>query len=167
MTLRGTILLADNVYRTVEGKFIICGTYNRVMTQLDAFAPTFGLFLYVRILVERGGPYQARLVISDETADPRTPVHVLRQEFDVVVRPEEVPVHEGVLRMDGLSLRCPVPAAQRVPGVVHQMRCCVRFFFKEPADRDFSHIGECPLTISFTAPGGPTGTAPGAGGPVA
>ena len=152
MTLRGTIILADNIYRTVEGKWIISGTYNKIICPLEAFTPTWGLNFYVRILVEHAGLYDVHIKITDSSKDPREPEVLIENNSQITVRPSEVPVHEAMLKFDGISLRCPVLPDDRVPNQMYIHTCCFRLGMKAAHETEWSSIGETPLEIAFVRP---------------
>jgi hypothetical protein len=104
--IRGTILLCDQLYPTVNGKYVISGTYTNFFTVLDELTISNGINAYLRVQVEHAGQYQFKVLAIDRAqASNATPLFEVQGE--VVVRDPLEPLEAGLL-LPGFTVKCPV-----------------------------------------------------------
>jgi hypothetical protein len=146
---RGLLILADQVYRTNEGKWIISGTYNRIETHLPVLELVYGLIFYIRLLVESTCRVKCRLTVTDDGVDPRTSAPpVFQQEFEIGVPPEQVPVAEGRLQINHPRIK---PGTQVLPpGTVAVIKTNNRLEIWH--NGQWSEVAHSPLVFIFHIP---------------
>jgi len=117
--IRGTLILADNVYRTENGKWIISGTYSYWQTTQDVLVIPM-LATYVRLQFERFGVYRCRVAVTDKMAPPHQPP-VINTQFDVTINEATPRMFEAGLQLPEIRQRGPIPLADRLPGSATKM----------------------------------------------
>lgn len=99
--ISGTLILAEQVYKTADGKWIVCGTYNTIYTRENPCVFSSGIMLYLRLHTDRAGVVRGRISIEEMDADPRAHADgrhdIMSAEFSISVPPEHVPIMEGSL----------------------------------------------------------------------
>lgn len=142
--IRGTLILADQVYRSVEGKWIIAGTYSSWRTAQDVLTLT-ALNFYIRLQVERPGNYPCRLFAIDRSGAPNLPL-LWESVFDIKITESGIPVFETAIKLSDTAVRSPVPFAQRPVGKWLMLRTLV---WLQVGDSD---VASCPLDFVFVGP---------------
>lgn len=112
--IRGTLILADNVYHTDKGKWIISGTYSFWQTHQEELVIPM-MSVYVRLQFERLGTYRCRVSISDRMAPPHVPP-VINTQFEVKITETTPRLFEAGLQLPEIRQRGPIPVADRAPG---------------------------------------------------
>src|SRR5579862_105413 len=90
--IRGTLILSDNVYKTIDGKWVISGTYNRWFTPKDVLT-IHGINTYIRLLFEQLGVYSGTITVIAKEASPAADP-ILEIPFEITVTAECLPVYE-------------------------------------------------------------------------
>jgi hypothetical protein len=143
-TIRGTLIICDQVYQDRSGKFIIAGTYTTWQTQEDELR-LHGIHAYLRLQVEQPGSYPCSITMVDRMAPPNHPP-MLRLDTVLPIAENQIPIFECAVHLPDLQLRAPTPRAQRAPGTGHGIRTLVSLVVK---DED---VASCPLDFVFLGP---------------
>jgi hypothetical protein len=151
MPIRGTVIIADQVYKTVDGKWVISGTYNNWFTKEEELHIPAGLHLYIRLLTESVGVYFGFIQITRDAADPRANAVMLQLPTMIAVGPEGVPVVEAKLQLPGMRIKGP-PLADREPGTIHEMKTTLRLFLALGQHATPEEVAYAPLQITFLGP---------------
>ena len=153
--IRGTLILADQVYRTDQGKWIIAGTYTHWQTPNDELV-LHTIQAYIRLQVERPGTYPLHLTMMDRGAPPNARP-MLEAKAEIVINETQVPVFEMALHLPELRIPAPIPAKDRQVGSVLAIRTLL-WLTVSGVD-----VASCHLDFHFTKP--PAGPGPQAPGP--
>ena len=156
MRLTGSIIPADHVYKTVDNKWIISGTYNTWMTHEEELFLPSGLCLYIRLITESARQVRGVLELRNSADDPRVPMApVLRVELQLSITPDMVPIAEARLVLG--SFRVPGPPLQgRSPQRVDVAKMTLHFSLFDH-NGELYEVSKAPLTIVFKAPPGSVG----------
>ena len=146
--IRGTLILADQVYRTDTGKWIIAGTYTQWQTPNDELV-LHTIQAYIRLQVERPGTYPMKLTMMDRGAAPNARP-MLEAQAEIVINETQVPVFEMALHLPELRIPAPILAKDREVGSVLAIRTLL-WLTVSGVD-----VASCHLDFHFTKP--PTGT---------
>ncbi len=109
----GMILLADNVYRTDRGKFVIAGTYTSWQTTKDVMHMP-GVQLFVRLVFERFGQYECQLVVQDRSSPP-TALPMLAMPINIEVSARTSRLIEAGFQLPELNIPASRPFNERPP----------------------------------------------------
>lgn len=151
--VRGTLILADQVYRTDQGKWIIAGTYTHWQTPNDELM-LHGIQAYIRLQVERPGSYPLKLTMMDRGAPPNARP-MLELQAEIAISEQQVPVFEMGLHLPELRIPAPIPAVERAVGSVLAIRTLL-WLTVSGVD-----VASCHLDFHFTKPPTPpTGPQP-------
>lgn len=150
MTLRGTLIIADQVYKTVENKWVISGTYNQWYTAEQTLISQAGLIMYIRLLTDSVGIYNGYICLTEDAADPRNDKYVWKFPVQLPINTDGVPVAELKLVIPSLRIDGP-PLASRQPGAVYVMSGKVRLFLGL-ADQTPTEVAYAPLIVAFHGP---------------
>lgn len=151
MKITGSIIPADHVYKTVDNKWIVSGTYNTWATHESELYLPHGLCIYIRLITEHTGPLKGVLELRNALDDPRAESQpALKVDIQFNVTPDMVPIAEARLVLGGL--RIPGPplserSAQRVD--VAKMTLYLRLF---DHTGELYDVSKAPMTIVFKAP---------------
>src|ERR1043165_888904 len=147
--VRGTLILADQVYRTDQGKWIIAGTYTHWQTPNDELV-LHSLQAYIRLQVERPGSYPMKLTMMDRGAPPNARP-MLEAQAEIAINETQVPVFEMGLHLPELRIPAPIPAQEREVGSLLAIRTLL-WLTVSGVD-----VASCHLDFHFTkpAPAGP------------
>jgi hypothetical protein len=148
--IRGTLILADQVYRTDQGKWIIAGTYTHWQTPNDELV-LHTIQAYIRLQVERPGTYPMHLTMMDRGAPPNARP-MLEAQAEIVINESQVPVFEMGLHLPELRIPAPILAKDRQVGSVLAIRTLL-WLTVSGID-----VASCHLDFHFTKP--PAGAAP-------
>jgi hypothetical protein len=111
--IRGTILLSDHVYPTVNNKFVIAGTLTTFWTKEPVLHIMQGLGVYCRVQVERAGEYQARILLID-TEKPPNHQQIMEMNTKLNIKQPSIPM-EFAFQMPGFKVQY-TPDHQPQPG---------------------------------------------------
>ena len=103
--IRGTLILADQVYRTRDDKWVIAGTYNSWSTPGKRLQ-IHGFRVYLRIQVDTPGIYPCRVLLIDRIMPPTVPP-IQELQFDAPIASPLSPF-EAALCLPELEVKCPV-----------------------------------------------------------
>lgn len=143
-SIRGTLILADQVYRTDQGKWIIAGTYTHWQTPNDELV-LHSIQAYIRLQVERPGTYPMRLTMMDRGAPPNARP-MLEAQAEIAISEQQVPVFEMGLHLPELRIPAPIPAKDRQVGSVLAIRTLLWLTVSG------TDVASCHLDFHFTKP---------------
>lgn len=138
---RGTVILCDHLYPSLNGKWVIAGTYTNWQARPgERHLDLPGLNVYVRFQVEKAGTYDCELLLIHRALPSNAPA-ILRQQVRIEVIDPLTPCEVGCV-LPAFRVRCPnVPDAQAaaligVPLLV---------WFKVSGE----DVASCPLNVIF------------------
>jgi hypothetical protein len=143
-SIRGTLILCDQVYRTDQGKWVIAGTYTQWQTPNDELV-MHSLQAYVRLQVERPGTYPMRLTMMDRGAPPNARP-MMEAQIEVIVNESQIPVFEMGLHLPELRIAAPIPAKDRQVGSVLALHTLLWLTVSG------TDVASCNLDFLFTKP---------------
>jgi NAD(P)H-dependent flavin oxidoreductase YrpB (nitropropane dioxygenase family) len=143
-SIRGTLILADQVYRTDQGKWIIAGTYTHWQTPNDELV-LHSIQAYIRLQVERPSTYPMKLTMMDRGAPPNARP-MLEANAEIAISEAQVPVFEMALHLPELRIPAPIPAKDRQVGSVLGIRTLLWLTVSG------TDVASCHLDFHFTKP---------------
>lgn len=144
---RGTIILCDQLYPSINGKWIIAGTYttwNVRPGELHLDLPT--LNVYIRFQVEKAGDCACELLLVHRALPSNAPA-IIRQDFTVRINDPLSPCEMGCV-MPSFRVRCPEQPTQPTSPLIG----VPLLLWLKVAGED---IATCPLNIIFRPQRGP------------
>ena len=140
--VHGSVIVCDHLAQMAGGKWLIVGTYNRIVVPGDTWQGALAMF--VRFQAERTGNHcvSVRVVVRDlaSTAPP-----LARVEVEVRVDSPHVPFDCGI-QAPLISLPCPVPYGELTPGAVVPLHLLVWVEVEGHA------LSTAPLELLFVKP---------------
>ncbi len=138
---RGTVILCDQLYPSVGGKWVIAGTYTHCMVQTGHRQVDLpGLQVYLRFQVEREGEYGCELLLVNRALPSHAPA-ILRQDIRVHITDPLSPCEMGCV-LPPFRVQCPDLPSQE-PGA--RIGVPLLLWFKVAAE----DVATCPLNIIF------------------
>ncbi len=141
---RGAVILCDHLDQMANGKWLIVGTYTRLMASQPTWTFPSGLAIYLRFQVEQTGSYDVtiRLILLDR---PPTSPPVIRNDFKAQVLDVHHPVEMGI-RTPPFTVHFPGDFNALQPGQAVPVRFAI-----------WAEVGGCelsstPLTVVFSKP---------------
>ena len=152
---RGTVILCDQLYPSIGGKWIIAGTYSTWKVRPGArHLELPPLNVYIRFQVQQAGEFAGELLLMQRSLPANDPP-LLRQEFRVRIGDPLSPYEMGCV-LPAFQVRCPDEAPQQQTGPigVHLL------LWLRIAGED---VASCPLNVLFQPePGHDRGEGPAA-----
>ena len=145
---RGTVILCDQLYPTIGGKWVIAGTYTNYLADLGAQHVDFihGLNVYLRFQVERTGKYPCELLLVNRALASNLPA-IQRLEVRIAVTDPLAPVEIGCV-LPPFRVRCP-----NTPDVPVDTAIGVALLVWLKVDGE--DVATCPLNVIFQPYRGP------------
>jgi hypothetical protein len=141
---RGAVILCDHLDQMANGKWLIAGTYTRLLANQPNCHFATGLAIYLRFQVEQIGTYDVtvKLILLDKS--PTSPP-VIRNDFKATVSDVHHPVELGI-RTPAFTVHYPGDFAALQPGQSVPVRFAI-----------WAEVGGCelastPLTVVFSKP---------------
>lgn len=139
---RGTIIVADEVYNTQEGKWVIAGTYQNWIVKEPKLQLQKGLAVYVRVQCETSGQHQLVVKIEDRARSP-TEKPLLQIAAVLMISDVDQPIELG-FRTKELEIKRPRGRLSR--GDLKQVKLQLNL------EIDGILLASAPLTITFHHP---------------
>ena len=138
---RGTVILCDQLYPSIGGKWVIAGTYTAWMAQpgVQQFdLPP--LNVYIRFQVEQAGEFDCDLLLVHRSLPANAPA-IVRQQFRVRVGDPLAPCEMGCV-LPAFRVRCPDEAQQQPAALIG----VPLLIWLKVAGED---VASCPLNVIF------------------
>lgn len=110
--INGAIILCDNVYRDVSGKFVIAGTYTTWRTHMIPAQVPY-LAAYFSFVPHRLGRMTIRITI---TAGELMAAPLFKRDIPIDINPDNMHGWQGSIIMPGLNIQPNEPAGGAPPG---------------------------------------------------
>jgi hypothetical protein len=113
--LRGSLILCDQLYPTIAGKWIIAGTYTAKLSRPGQERIEFpdGVNVYLRFQVEQAQRYHAEILLINRGLTSTTEP-LQRHELDLDVADPRTPIELACI-LDPFQVHCPIPLAAIPP----------------------------------------------------
>lgn len=139
---RAAIIVADEVYQTIDGKYVIAGTYQNWLIGEPVLHIQKGLAIYLRIQFEIPGNYNVGIIMEDRSKSPaEKPLH--SQLINFSIGNNSVPIELG-LRTKGFSIKRPIGRLDR--NHLKHVKLVINL------EVDGMLLASAPLTVSFRHP---------------
>lgn len=141
---RGSVILCDNLYPTVNGKWVIAGTYTTWLAHPGERHIDFrdGIHAYLRFQVDRAGTYACELLLVNRSQASNQPA-ISRHPFSATISDPLSPVELGCI-LPPFRVRCPDDIDPK-PGTGVGVPLLV--WFKIGGE----DVASCPLNVIFQA----------------
>jgi hypothetical protein len=142
---RGTIILCDSIHPTIDGKWIIVGTYTNWWSKKPSIKLEQGVGCYVRFQVERIlNAASWKIVLFDSATSPNGE-KIIEISGSADVRDPNTPVEAGLL-LPEFVVNSPVPNEDIPLGTRVALRYRVWLILEDKP------IASCPLNVYFLNP---------------
>jgi hypothetical protein len=146
---RGTVILCDQLYPSLGGKWVIAGTYTHFRSSPGAMQVDLPpLNVYIRFQVEKAGEYDCELLLVHR-AQPSNVPPIIRQLVRLKIGDPLTPCEMGCV-LPSIRVRCP-DGLQAVPDA-KPIGIPLLLWLKVAGE----DLASCPLNVIFPPIQGPS-----------